>query len=321
LPAFLQKESFMIRRRHSSYRRVGFTLIELLVVIAIIAVLIALLVPAVQKVREAAARTTCTNNLKQFSLACHNYNDTYKKLPALNNQIGTGSTRGSIFVALFPFVEQQPLFTSYATSGIPAAGSQVFLPLFTCPSDFSLKGTANSSNWAPTSYAANAALFSDYLNSGDPSDSTWGWSKSRFKINTITDGTSNTIMFTERLSESEGNPACRDLAGGLTLSGTAIASGNYNDPFRTPVFDLYQAPYPVQDATTWGTWPRTYGPRIGETVANSWRWLPSSPHTGIIVTALADGTVRTVASSITPQTFWTAVNPADGQSLGSNWNP
>ena len=311
----------MIPLRHSSSRRRAFTLIELLVVIAIIAVLIALLVPAVQKVREAAARTTCTNNLKQFSLACHNYNDTFKKLPSLSNQIGTGTTKGSIFVALFPFVEQQPLYNTYASSGITAAGSQVFLPMFTCPSDFSLKGTANSSNWAPTSYAANAALFSDFLNSGDPSDPAWGWGKSRYKINTISDGTSNTIMFTERLSESEGVPACRDLAGGLTLSGTAITSGDYSSPYRTPVFDLYQAPYPVQDPSTWGSWPRVYSPKIGETVANSWRWLPSSPHTGIIVTALADGTVRTVSGSITPVTFWTAVHPADNQTLGSDWNP
>src|SRR5262245_54536890 len=91
---------------HHPLRRLAFTLIELLVVIAIIAILIALLVPAVQKVREAAARAQCQNNIKQISVAMHNYHDANRKLPS------GGEKTGPLYLIgwpgkIFPYIEQQ----------------------------------------------------------------------------------------------------------------------------------------------------------------------------------------------------------------------
>src|SRR5262249_17316574 len=125
-------------------RRCGFTLVELLVVIAIIAILIALLVPAVQKVRESAARLQCQNNLKQIGLGMHSYADSNRGSPPSRTD-GTVSTapnypfQHSWSVALLPFIEQTNAFTLYKykkhwndPANYPAI--QTYMPLFNCPS-------------------------------------------------------------------------------------------------------------------------------------------------------------------------------------------
>src|SRR6185295_16467520 len=131
-------------------RRSGFTLIEVLVVIAIIAILIALLVPAVQKVREAAARMQCTNNLKQLALAAHNYESATKCLPPAyrGSQIGTAPQYYDLWgslALLTPYLDQSPVYNSIdlsltmyntTTFAIQApVAVQTVVPVFLCPSD------------------------------------------------------------------------------------------------------------------------------------------------------------------------------------------
>src|SRR5204862_8351523 len=122
-----------------------FTLIELLVVIAIIAILIALLVPAVQKVREAAARTQIINNLKQCSLALHSCNDVNRKLPPASNTFGSMTVVRSLSIHLLPYVDQAPLFTSIISSGPNVTAT---IPPFIAPLDFTVTDGQRVQNFA-----------------------------------------------------------------------------------------------------------------------------------------------------------------------------
>ena len=196
--------------------RRGFTLIELLVVIAIIAILIGLLLPAVQKVREAAARMSCTNNLKQIGLALHNYHDTYQALPP--GFTATAGPGGDVAPGwgwsfhILPHIEQDNLFRSQANLLQPVTASPLLrtkVKTYLCPSDvqsepFQVYGPGGVALTgvlaAPSSYAAFVGGDETEVTTGDGAGRFHGvfYRNSRTRLTDITDGTSHTGFVAER---------------------------------------------------------------------------------------------------------------------------
>ncbi|HEY1192369.1 MAG TPA: DUF1559 domain-containing protein [Gemmata sp.] len=188
---------------HRAPARRGFTLIELLVVIAIIAILIGLLLPAVQKVREAAARMKCSNNLKQIGLALHNYHDANIALPAGYYNSGTFLFTGWQ-LQLLPYLEQSALWNQSATylqanpgytdtNAFPAAG--FVMSGFVCPSNTRPATVTNGNTiFALTSYLGCAGTTSN----GPVSADGVLYLNSKVRLTDITDGTSNTASVGER---------------------------------------------------------------------------------------------------------------------------
>jgi prepilin-type N-terminal cleavage/methylation domain-containing protein len=293
----------------------GFTLIELLVVIAIIAILIGLLVPAVQKVREAANRMSCTNNLKQISLATINCADRNEaKLPpsigvypGVNNQAPYNSNGGT-FLHILPYIEQDNVFKASLSNPDPDGRngnnptySQWTAPVqnarvktYICPSD----PTMPLQTPARSSYGINGQIFK-YNYQG------WSAGLTRFPAG-IQDGTSNTTFYTEKLAETFNCTGC---------------CNNYDDnywPDWGPLISSADCSEPTGAAAIFQTGCKltVSGGRQASACDGN---RASSPHTAGINVALGDGSVRFVAAGVSPATWWSAMTPAGGEVLGSDW--
>ncbi len=297
-------------------RRDAFTLIELLVVIAIIGILIALLLPAVQKVREAANRLTCGNNLKQVALATHTLHDTYGVLPPMS-AAGASHTSpiarpgpyqgkvGTVFYFLLPFIEQNNLYeqsrgdvNTVLADGIPAFGHVV--KTYLCPSDPSPSASTHmgpaedaADIWAVGNYGANYLVFGHPLTGSTEGAATIPA--------TLPDGTSNTMLYTERYGTCGMSPPL----------GCLWADSKAQPPFiwRPQVCNPNAVGYlPCRLFQV--------NPQF-DTTCDVFR--AQSGHPGVIQVALADGSVRVVSGSISAATWANLCDPRDGMTLGNDW--
>jgi len=293
----------------------GFTLIELLVVIAIIAILIGLLLPAVQKVREAAARMQCGNNLKQLGVAIHNYASANQdKLPPEVTYYSAQTSGWTTFWAsLLPYIEQDNVLKlSYGSSASWGNGGHAqVIKTYLCPSDSTHvngRRPVDPGGWACTSYSTNAWMFGrDYFY-----NPAYGYeTRSRFTIGNIPDGSSNTIAILER------------YAWYPTYSWSPL----WNHPSdRAHWGDTHQ--WTTEYGQFWGAgWAGNWNgctnclglPQVGVRAAQAHPYYPNSGHSTTIQVLLMDGSVRGVTGAVSSANWTYAIVPDDGQILPGNW--
>ncbi len=282
-------------------KREGFTLIELLVVIAIIAILVGLLLPAVQKVRAAADRVHCINNLKQHGLALHNYHDANKVLPPGNSIYRSSSTRTgawSWMAFIAPYIEQDNVYTQ-AKAFSEGGGIQWYawynpaceqiLSVFVCPSD-----PRGELRWADSSrpwYVKEQGLTGYLGNAGTASGAKDGvlYGDSKVRIGQIKDGTSNTIMVGERPPNSNLEYGWWFAAYGYDGQGTGDCVMTSNDLAMAQYFiDNYGCPSGITAAQKIGLKPGD--PEVGCDAAHYWSF-----HTGGALFLMCDGSARFVS--------------------------
>lgn len=332
-------------------RRTAFTLIELLVVIAIIAVLIGLLLPAVQKVREAAARASCSNNIKQIALAMHNYEGARGTLPPAFKGNGVPIAyfdSWSALAELNPYLEQtniynrmdltqqtyQPTIPFNITVDNQFAVQQV-VKLFLCPSDKMQPVTIGPAYGVPVLGPTNYAVCNGTgTNGGSPWDADGAFiARKTFRMSDIADGTSNTAMISESIlgegtqSTTGASPAPRDVVyaylAGQPLSESACAAATLwnfeklrgfmwaSGEIRCASYNHYLSPNAAECDCV------TFDVQPGPTRLTALGWKAArSRHNGGVNLALCDGSVRFVRDNVGLATWRALATRAGGDISG-----
>ncbi len=332
-----------MKHRNLLQRRTrAFTLIELLVVIAIIAILVALLLPAVQQAREAARRSQCKSNLKQFGIAMHNYHDVHGMLPLGNfgsvhdSSSGANAWRGfSAHAMLLPFMDQTPLYESMDLNvrydmAPNTALSNTKIAGFLCPSDLAFPGADSGNNYVVSagparfwteSYADSVGVF----NYREP-----------VRFRDITDGTSNAIAASESLTGANATTPDngRKEARGVSFPGGSarvFMSKTHVDAYATSCTGAGTFHTHVRREWMNGTGGQTVfnttappnwdAPDCHECTGCGWYdtdgvWAARSMHTGGVHVLLADGAVKFVNDSIDFDLWQRAGHTQDGNELG-----